>query len=106
MRTFSKSAVTVRSALPFFSLKQAHQALQAYPNITQSNYHNGDILIDNETESPRKKETDYQAKREKLEKADKILSMAEKVMGGTYVQLLVSTERERRESKYIPNGLK
>lgn len=89
-----------------FSLKQARQALQAYPNITQSNYHNVDILIDNETESLRKKETDYQAEIEKLEKADKILSMAEKVMGGTYVQSLVSAEHERRESKYIPNGLK
>ena len=80
--------------------------MQTYPNITQSNYHNVDILIDNETESLRKKETNYQAEREKLEKADKILSMAEKVMGGTYVQSLVSAERERRESKYIPNGLK
>ena len=89
-----------------FSLEQARQALQAYPNITQSNYHNVDILIDNETESLRKKETDYQIEREKLEKADKILSMAEKVMGGTYVQSLVNAERERRESKYIPNGLK
>ena len=49
---------------------------------------------------------DYQTEREKLEKAEKLLSMAEKVMGGTYIQSLVSAERERRESKYIPNGLK
>ena len=89
-----------------FSLEQARQALQAYPNITQSNYHNVDTLIDNETETLQKKEAAYQSEKEKLEKADEILSMAEKVMGGTYVQSLVSAERDRRESKYIPNGLK
>lgn len=32
--------------------------------------------------------------------------MAEKVFGGTYVQSLVGEERERRESKFIPNGLR
>lgn len=89
-----------------FSPEQAHQALQAYPNITKDNYHNVDILIDNETETLQKEEANYQTEKEKLEKADKILSMAEKVMGGTYVQSLVHAERERRESKYIPNGLK
>ncbi|MDE5752949.1 MAG: plasmid recombination protein [Oscillospiraceae bacterium] len=89
-----------------FSLEQARQALQTYPNITQENYHNVDILIDSETETLQKEEADYQAEKEKLEKADKILSMAEKVMGGTYVQSLVSAERDRKESKYVPNGLK
>lgn len=95
-----------RKKSKIFSLEQARQALQTYPNITQENYHNVDILIDSETETLQKEEADYQAEKEKLEKADKILSMAEKVMGGTYVQSLVSAERDRRESKYVPNGLK
>ena len=89
-----------------FSLEQAHQALRAYPNITQFNYHNIDILIDNETETLQKKETNYQTEKEKLKKADQLLSIAEKVMDGTYVQSLVHAERDRREAKYIPNGLK
>lgn len=89
-----------------FSPEQAQQALKAYPNITKDNYHNVDILIDNETETFRKAESDFLVEKEKLEKADKMLSMAEKVIGGTYVQSLVKEERERRESKYIPNGLK
>lgn len=89
-----------------FSLEQAQQALKAYPNITKENYHNIDILIDNEMKNFHKANYDYQTEREKLEKAEKLLSMAEKVMGGTYIQSLVSAERERRESKYIPNGLK
>ena len=89
-----------------FSLEQAQQALKAYPNITKENYHNIDILIDNEMENFHKANYDYQTEKENLEKAEKLLSMAEKVMGGTYIQSLVSVERERRESKYIPNGLK
>ncbi|MBD5142317.1 MAG: hypothetical protein HDT22_01710 [Ruminococcus sp.] len=89
-----------------FSPEQAKQALKAYPNITVENYHNIDVLISDEIESLQKVNHDYQTEKEKLEKAEKLLSMAEKVMGGTYIQSLVSAERERRESKYIPNGLK
>lgn len=41
-----------------------------------------------------------------LKEISDILSTAEKVMGGTYVQSLVGEERERRESNYLPNGIK
>lgn len=89
-----------------FSPEQARQALQTYPNITKENYHNIDNLIDSETETLRKEESDYQTEKEKLKRADELLSMAEKVMNGTYVQSLVGEERQRRESNYVPNGLK
>ncbi len=89
-----------------FSPEQAKQALKAYPNITVENYHNIGVLISDEMKTLQKANHDYQTEKEKLEKAEKLLSMAEKVMGGTYIQSLVSAERERRESKYIPNGLK
>ncbi|MBR0484482.1 MAG: plasmid recombination protein [Oscillospiraceae bacterium] len=89
-----------------FSPEQARQALQAYPNITKENYHNIETLIESETETLRKEESDYQTEKEKLEKADELLSMAEKVIGGTYIQTLAAEERHRRESDYLPNGLK
>ena len=89
-----------------FSPEQARRTLQAYPDITKENYHNIDVLISNETETLQKQETDYQTEKEKLEKADVLLSMAEKVIGGTYIQSLVGEERNRREAKYVPNGLK
>ena len=41
-----------------------------------------------------------------MKKSADIFSMAEKVFGGTYVQSLVGEEREKRESEFIPNGLK
>lgn len=41
-----------------------------------------------------------------LQDASDTLAVAEKIMGGTYVQSLVGDERQRREAKYIPNELK
>lgn len=89
-----------------FTLQQAQQTLQKRSSITQFNYRNIDILINNELENLKKAKSELSVEREKLTEAANIFSTAEKVMGGTYVQTLVAEERERRESKYIPNGLK
>ena len=89
-----------------YSLEQAQQALRSHPNITRENYHNIETLIESETRKFRESEQIYIAEREKLQKADELLSISEKVLGGTYVQSLVGEERKRRESQYIPNGLK
>ncbi|MDE5770302.1 MAG: hypothetical protein K2I06_01545, partial [Ruminococcus sp.] len=63
-------------------------------------------LINNETKNVLQAEKSLKTEKEKLKESAKIFSMAEKVYGGTYVQSLVGAERERRESKFIPNGLK
>ena len=89
-----------------FTRQQAEQALKKYPNINSSNYRNVDILINNETENVRQVEENLKSAQEQLRQSADIFSMAEKVFGGTYVQSLVGTERERNESKFIPNGLK
>lgn len=89
-----------------FTRQQAEETLKKYPNINSFNYHNVDILINNETENIRKYEKNLALEKEKLRHSADIFSMAEKVFGGTYVQSLVGEERERRESKFIPNGLK
>lgn len=89
-----------------FSREQALQTLQRYPNITQLNYTNIDILIQTEQEKMKQTATELTAKRKLLQDASDTLAVAEKIMGGTYVQSLVGDERQRREVKYIPNGLK
>lgn len=89
-----------------FTREQAEQALRKYQSINQNNYRNVEILIHNETENVRKAESELDAARKQLKEASDILSAAEKVMGGTYVQSLVGEERERREANYLPNGIK
>lgn len=89
-----------------FTHQQAEETLKKYPNINSFNYHNVDILINNETENVRQAEKSLKSETEKLRQSAEIFSMAEKVFGGTYIQSLVGEERERRESKFIPNGLK
>lgn len=89
-----------------FTRQQAEETLKKYPNINSFNYHNVDILINNETENVRKYEKNLSVEKERLRQSAEIFSMAEKVFGGTYVQSLVGEERERQESKFIPNGLK
>ena len=80
--------------------------MKKYPNINISNYKNVDKLISNEIENVRQAEKNLEIEKEKLKKSADIFSMAEKVFGGTYVQSLVGEEREKRESEFIPNGLK
>ena len=91
---------------PVFSYDQAKATLQKFPNITEHNYRNIYDLIETETANLRKEGESMAAESEKLKEASEILSTAEKVMGGTYVQTLVGEERQRREAKYVPNGLK
>ncbi|MDE5862303.1 MAG: hypothetical protein K2H28_08945 [Ruminococcus sp.] len=89
-----------------FTFQQAESTLKKYPNINSSNYRNVDILIKNETENVRQAEENLKSVQEKLRQSADIFSMAKKVFGGTYVQSLVGEERERKESKFMPNGLK
>lgn len=89
-----------------FTRQQAEQTLKKYPNINNFNYKNVETLINNETENVHQAEKSLEAEKEKLKESAEIFSMAEKVFGGTYVQSLVGAERERKESEFIPNGLK
>ncbi len=89
-----------------FTREQAEQTLRQYPAIHRNNYRNVEILIHNETENVRKAEAELDAAQKGLQEASDILSAAEKVMSGTYVQSLVGEERERREAEYLPNGIK
>ena len=41
-----------------------------------------------------------------LRDAAELLTTAEQVLGGTYLQTIGGAERQRRESDYIPNGTK
>ena len=89
-----------------FTREQAEQTLRHYPSINKNNYHNVKILINNETENVRKAEAEFDSAQKKLKESSDIMSVAEKVMGGTYVQSLVGEEHERREANYLPNGIK
>ena len=89
-----------------FTYQQAESTLKKYPNINISNYKNVDKLISNEIENVRQAEKNLEIEKEKLKKSADIFSMAEKVFGVTYVQSLVGEEREKKESEFIPNGLK
>ncbi|MDE5765300.1 MAG: hypothetical protein K2I00_10135 [Ruminococcus sp.] len=89
-----------------FTREQAERTLKKYPNINSFNYRNVEKLINNETENVRQAEKSLRTEKEKLKESAEIFSIAEKVFGGTYVQSLVGAERERRESEFIPNGLK
>lgn len=89
-----------------FSREQAEKTLRLYPTINESNYQNIEILIRNEIENIQKLKETLLPEQEQLKTTGDLLAMAEKVMGGTYVQTLVGEERERRGSDLIPNGLR
>ena len=85
---------------------QARAALQEYPNITRENYRNIDKLVASETETLHQAQDALQKKTEKLKEASELVTAMERVMGGTYVQYLLGEERLRRESDFIPNGIR
>lgn len=89
-----------------FTREQAEETLRQYPAIHRNNYHNVEILIENEIQTIQTVESELDAAGKTLREASDILTAAEKVIGGTYVQSLVGEERERREAKYLPNGIK
>ena len=89
-----------------FTRQQAEETLRKHSSITRSNYKNIDVLINREMENVSRKSSELEAEQRKLKEAADTYSLAEKVFGGTYVQGLVADERERRESNFVPNGLK
>ena len=89
-----------------YTYDQATADLLEYPKITDKNYRNIEKLIAAETESLREAERRLQAETAKLNAASELVTAMERVMGGTYVQDLVAGEQQRRESDFVPNGLK
>lgn len=89
-----------------FTSEQAAAGVKRFPAINRNNYRNIDLLIQNETENLHKAESELAQAQQDLKAADELLTVAERVMGGTFVQTLVGEERQRREAKYVPNGLK
>ena len=89
-----------------FTREQAVTSLKAYPSINIQNYRNVDNLIASQEEIVRQAAADYEQKRKELAESSDTLATAEKVFGGTFVQSLAHEERERRETQYIPNGMK
>ena len=89
-----------------FTREQAVTSLKAYPSINVQNYRNVDNLISSQEEIVRQAATDYEQKRKELAESSDTLATAERVFGGTFVQTLAHEERERRETQYIPNGMK
>lgn len=89
-----------------YSKQQAEATIGLYPNITEKNYQNVDKLINNTNDKILKFSKELLTEKEKLKEASENFSIAEKILGGTYVQHLIGEERQRRESNYIPNGLK
>ena len=89
-----------------YTYDQAAADLLEYTKITDKNYRNIEKLIAAETESLREAERRLQAETAKLNAASELVTAMERVMGGTYVQDLVAGEQQRRESDFVPNGLK
>ena len=80
--------------------------MKQYPTINASNYRNIESLIASQEETVRQAAADYVQKRQELEESSETLATAEKVFGGTYIQSLAQEERKRRETQYVPNGMK
>ena len=89
-----------------FSREQAAASLKSYPSINAQNYRNVDKLIASQEEIVRQAAADYEQKRKEFAESSDTLATAEKVFGGTYIQSLALEERKRRETQYIPNGMK
>lgn len=89
-----------------FTAEQAAALLKAYPSINRTNYRNVDALIADQEETVRRVAADHTQKQSELAESSDTLATAEKVFGGTYVQSLAAEERLRRETQFIPNGMK
>ena len=89
-----------------FTKDQAVAALKAYPSITAQNYRNVDALIANQEAAVQQAAADLAQKQKEFSESSDTLATAEKVFGGTYVQSLAAEERQRRETQYLPNGIK
>lgn len=89
-----------------FTAEQAAASLKAYPSINRTNYWNVGALIADQEETVRRVAADHTQKQSELAESSDTLATAEKVFGGTYVQSLAAEERLRRETQFIPNGMK
>ena len=87
-----------------FTLNQARETFTQHQNINKNNYNKLDNLIENEKVNIKTYEDNLAEEKKKLKEAADTLSFAEKVLGGTYVQSLVSDERYRKASDLLPNG--
>jgi hypothetical protein len=89
-----------------FTREQAAQVLKTYPSIHKGNYLNVNKLIASQEETVRKAAAQSEQAQQALAESAATFSVAEMVFGGTYVQHIAAEERQRRETRFIKNGLK
>jgi hypothetical protein len=74
--------------------------------ITAENYMRIEKLVTQNRAEVAGLEKSLAPENEKLQYVSDMLSTAEKIAGGTYVQSLIAAEKDRRQSEFIRNGLK
>ena len=76
-----------------------------YPNITANNYHKTKELAAQAVEALEVVKSEVKALETELRELGTIITVAEQVRAGTYVQELVSIENIRRNADLLPNGV-
>ena len=87
-----------------FSHQQAEDMLRKLPYITSENWKNVEQMVDASTAAMKKADAELAAAEQELHKEAEILSGAERIYAGTYVQDLVKQERESHSADILPNG--
>ena len=75
-----------------------------FPYITSENWKNVEQMVADSTAAVKKANDDLAAAEQELHKETEILSGAERIYAGTYVQDLVKQERESHSADILPNG--
>jgi len=84
---------------------QSDLKLLSEHKITRGNYRRIEELIGGNEKEIAEIEKTLPEERKQLKEAADIFGAAEKIIGGTYVQSLIETEKERRQAEYV-NGMK
>ena len=74
--------------------------------LGKASHPHGANLRHNQEATVQQAAADLAQKQKEFSESSDTLATAEKVFGGTYVQSLAAEERQRRETQYLPNGIK
>lgn len=89
-----------------FSFQQAESVLKEFPTINAHNWQDVDKAIEKQESAVGAASVEFETAQRELHDAAELVATMERIVNGSYIQSLVAAENDRRDSEFMPNGIR
>ena len=80
--------------------------LKEFPTINEHNWQDVDKAIEKQESAVGAAGAEFETAQRELHDAAELVATMERIVNGSYIQSLVAAENDRRDSEFMPNGIR